>query len=79
MSLEIINPYSVLATTAVATWQYKDSSSSKSSSLLGNIQRWWRYRRTLNELSQLSDRELNDIGVIRADLSTVANRASRGY
>jgi len=29
MSLEIINPYSVLATTAAATWQYKDSSSSK--------------------------------------------------
>ena len=37
------------------------------------------YRRTLNELAQLSDRELADIGVHRANIDAVARGfASRG-
>lgn len=36
-----------------------------------------RYRRTLNELSALSDRELDDIGVTRAELAAVARRSAR--
>ena len=32
------------------------------------------YRKTLNELSRLSDRELEDIGVMRGDISEIARR-----
>ncbi|WP_414653684.1 DUF1127 domain-containing protein [Geminicoccus sp.] len=40
------------------------------------VKRWWLYRQTMNELSRLSDRELNDIGVIRSDIETVATKAA---
>lgn len=36
-----------------------------------------RYRRTLVELSQLSDRELEDIGICRADIDSVARGCAR--
>ncbi len=34
--------------------------------------RWWRYRRTLSELSGLSNRELADLGLHRSELKRVA-------
>ncbi len=37
-----------------------------------------RYRQTMNELSALSDRELEDIGVSRGDIENVAQRCARG-
>jgi len=42
---------------------------------------WRRYREAVRELSQLSDRELDDIGVRRGDIEyivrrSVANKAS---
>jgi uncharacterized protein YjiS (DUF1127 family) len=37
-----------------------------------------RYRQTMNELSALTDRELADIGLTRADIETVAERCARG-
>jgi uncharacterized protein YjiS (DUF1127 family) len=42
---------------------------------------WRRYREAVRELSQLSDRELEDIGIRRGDIefvvrSTVARKAS---
>ncbi len=35
------------------------------------------YRRTLRELDQLSDRELQDLGLARSDLPFIARRAAR--
>jgi uncharacterized protein YjiS (DUF1127 family) len=37
-----------------------------------------RYRRTMNELSALTDRELEDIGLSRGDIESVAQRCARG-
>lgn len=38
---------------------------------------WSKYRRTLRELRSLDDRELNDLGLGRGDIETVARRAVR--
>ena len=77
MSIEFINPYSVLATAAVASWQLREASKAPSSEgLFESIKRWWVYRQTMNELSRLSDRELNDIGVLRSELEAVAAKAA---
>ncbi len=45
--------------------------------LSGWIAEQRRYRRTLAELSTLTDRELDDIGLNRGDLESVARRSSR--
>lgn len=38
---------------------------------------WRKYRQTCNELNRMSDRELNDLGIGRADISQVARKAVR--
>jgi uncharacterized protein YjiS (DUF1127 family) len=38
---------------------------------------WRRYREAVRELSQLSDRELEDIGVRRGDIPFIAAGASK--
>ena len=40
--------------------------------LLNNYRNWRRYRETVNELSRLSTRELNDLGINRSDIPGVA-------
>ncbi|MBS3648133.1 DUF1127 domain-containing protein [Pseudaminobacter sp. 19-2017] len=40
--------------------------------LLRNYRNWRRYRETVNELSRLSNRELADLGISRADIYLVA-------
>jgi uncharacterized protein YjiS (DUF1127 family) len=45
--------------------------------LQAQIGYWWRYRVTLRELGELTDRQLADIGVLRADIVTVARSAAR--
>ncbi len=42
------------------------------SSILAGINRWFRYRSTLRELSGLNDHELKDLGIHRSDISAVA-------
>lgn len=42
--------------------------------LLRSYNNWRRYRDTVNELSQLSTRELNDLGISRADIPFVARQ-----
>jgi len=37
---------------------------------------WRRYREAVRELSQLTDRELADIGVRRGDIETIARRSA---
>ncbi|WP_457090618.1 DUF1127 domain-containing protein [Microvirga sp. P5_D2] len=43
--------------------------------ILSQIRAYLRYRETVRELSQLNDRELSDLGIVRSDIHTVA-RAS---
>ncbi len=45
------------------------------STILAGINRWLRYRGTVRQLSRLTDRELNDIGISRSDISAVAWRS----
>lgn len=40
--------------------------------LIRNFQNWRRYRETVNELSRLSNRELSDLGITRADIHGIA-------
>jgi uncharacterized protein YjiS (DUF1127 family) len=44
-------------------------------SLTENFRNWRRYRNTVSELSRLSNRELNDLGIHRADIRSVAKQS----
>ncbi len=44
--------------------------------LIRNFRNWRRYRDTVNELSRLSNRELNDLGITRGEIDGIA-RAGR--
>lgn len=43
--------------------------------VIRNYRNWRRYRDTVNELSRLSNRELSDLGISRADIHAVAQSA----
>lgn len=43
--------------------------------IIARIQSWLRYRRNLEALSQLSDRELADIGLSRGTVEQAARQA----
>jgi uncharacterized protein YjiS (DUF1127 family) len=45
--------------------------------LIARIASWRRYRATLTELSELTDRQLADIGILRADIARVARASAR--
>jgi uncharacterized protein YjiS (DUF1127 family) len=40
-------------------------------------QDWRDYRNTVNELSRMSERELNDLGISRGDIPFVARRVGK--
>jgi uncharacterized protein YjiS (DUF1127 family) len=42
--------------------------------IFGRFRDWRAYRQTIKELSALSNRELNDLGISRADIPYVARR-----
>ena len=42
--------------------------------LIRNFRNWRRYRETVSELSRLSNRELADLGITRADIAVVASK-----
>lgn len=44
--------------------------------LIAKFNAWMRYRDHLRELSELSDRELDDIGIARHDINRVARGAA---
>ena len=46
-------------------------------SIASKIQKWRQYRASVRELSRLSDRELNDLGIGRADIEYVARKGAR--
>ena len=45
-------------------------------SIIENVRSWNRVRQTSRELYSLSDRELTDLGISRADIPFVARRAA---
>ena len=44
----------------------------RATALVAKFNDWRSYRRTVRELAGLTDRELNDIGISRAEISAVA-------
>ncbi|MEO8529735.1 MAG: DUF1127 domain-containing protein [Deltaproteobacteria bacterium] len=45
-------------------------------SLVERSARYATYRKTMNELSNLSDRDLNDLGIHRSQIATLAKSAA---
>ncbi len=45
-------------------------------SLTVKIAAWRRYRESVRELSRLSDRELNDLGIGRADIAALVRQSA---
>ena len=43
--------------------------------IIRNYRNWRRYRDTVNELSRLSNRELNDLGISRGDIAFIARKS----
>ena len=44
--------------------------------LIRNYRNWRVYRDTVNELGRLSNRQLDDLGIIRDEIKTVARKAA---
>ncbi|MBQ0820768.1 DUF1127 domain-containing protein [Microvirga terrae] len=44
--------------------------------ILSKIRSYHSYRKTVRELSQLSDRDLSDLGIARYDISRIARAAA---
>jgi uncharacterized protein YjiS (DUF1127 family) len=44
--------------------------------ILSQIRAYMRYRKTVRELSHLSDRELNDLGIVRNDIDYIARNSA---
>lgn len=55
-------------------WGVRCSEREITMNLIRSYQNWRRYRQTVNELSRLSNRELADLGITRADIAAVAAR-----
>ena len=51
--------------------------SGNNNNIINRYRRWRRYRDTLRELSSLTTRELDDLGITRYDIGRVAREASR--
>ncbi|MDJ0612747.1 MAG: DUF1127 domain-containing protein [Rhizobiaceae bacterium] len=45
--------------------------------MIGSFRKWRNYRRTVSELSALSNRELDDLGIIRGDINYIARSSTR--
>jgi uncharacterized protein YjiS (DUF1127 family) len=64
-------------------WRKAGPKSSKGQTIMNltsiahKLNAWRRYRTSVRELSRLSDRELSDLGIGRADIEFVARKAVR--
>jgi uncharacterized protein YjiS (DUF1127 family) len=45
--------------------------------VLAKIRNYLQYRKTVSELSRLTDRELDDFGISRYDIDSIARHGSR--
>jgi uncharacterized protein YjiS (DUF1127 family) len=63
------------------TWRGELRGTSRLDELMSRLQRRWDvykiYRRTVEELQLLSDRELDDIGISRFDIRAIARHTAR--
>ena len=61
-------------------WRGEIRDTSRLDALLDRLQRRWdvykTYRRTVEELELLSDRELNDVGISRYDIRAIARQSA---
>jgi uncharacterized protein YjiS (DUF1127 family) len=61
-------------------WRGEIRDTSRLDALLNHLQRRWdvykTYRRTVEELELLSDRELNDVGISRYDIRGIARQSA---
>jgi uncharacterized protein YjiS (DUF1127 family) len=55
--------------------QHEKQETSTTMNLIRNYRNWRRYRETVSELSRLTNRELNDLGIARGDIPFVARKA----
>ena len=44
--------------------------------LIRSYNNWRRYRDTVTELNRLSTRELNDLGIARSDITSIARKTA---
>ncbi len=44
--------------------------------LIRSYNNWRRYRNTVNELSRLNQRELNDLGIVASEIPFIARKAA---
>lgn len=45
--------------------------------MFGSIKKWRNYHRTVSELNALSNRELDDLGIVRGDIPQIARGGIR--
>ena len=68
-----------MATTfAIPNTTRRGGLSARIEGLRGSYAQWRVYRRTVAELSSLSDRDLNDLGLGRSSIQAVAREAAYG-
>lgn len=53
----------------------KKDETSNTMNLIRNYRNWRRYRETVSELTRLTNRELNDLGISRSDIHFVARKS----
>ena len=57
-------------------WRVSETLRGLITQLEARVTQWYRYRSTINELTRLSDVELDDVGIARGDIRAVARAAA---
>lgn len=52
-----------------------DLTKEKDMNIIKALKKWRAYRNTVNELSVLSNRDLNDLGISRGEISSLARKS----
>ena len=77
----IVNSYRGLSASSSSRGSAADANLGLLGGIVMRLSGWLgeqrRYRQTINELSALTDRELEDIGLSRGDIENVAQRCAR--
>ena len=67
-ALAIVNPFAI----SYISFNTNSRRRSKTMDIFGSYKKWRSYRRTVNELNTLSNRELHDLGINRGDIPFLA-------
>lgn len=65
----------VIGTAAKVPMRTREKERNKTMNIVRDFQNWRRYRNTVNELNGLSTRVLDDLGIQRANIRSVARKA----